>query len=235
MIERYFKDYKASKKQKLTKLDLAILEMYFRNSSKTVYDVYVYYRARRRKSLPYFQDLLRGLVKCTPANTIAFRCLSAAVSPAGVSREQIYKHMRAVLGEVLNERTGRREINAPVAQFQDIVRRIERLARDRGKTALIYRQALPPRCAAQALEFMRDLSKTHDRTSLRALDQAIQSGDLPKLTVVEREAILAMATRLSSTAPASMRVQHKQLEESVAAVEAVLAVRDAAVTTERDE
>lgn len=233
MIHQHLAEHLAKSNNTLTKLDLLSIQMYFDNPDATIIDVARRYSQRRRKTLPYFKELLKGLIKNTPANRVALNALPKAISESGITREEILTMMRKEFGEVLNTRTGRKEIKATPTQFRDIAGRIERIARERGHVALIYRQALPPRCAAAAHYLIETMAQDISKIISKSITVAQTTGEIPKLTNQEKEAIGTMAIRRTRQAPRGSTITHSALVASVEASDAALLER--AANTEKTD
>lgn len=208
----HFKHHKLALNRPLTKLDNEILEAYFFDPKKTIYDLYVSYRSKRRKSLPYFQSLLKGLDKNTPSNRVAYLCVELAVSDGNITREEVIAHMRDVFGEVVNERTGKREIDAPISAYADVERRIHRLASKRDKVAVIHREALPATHGKMLLGAYAVLAKS--------ADQLISSGmesfnEFVPLTPQQKKAGATMVTQLMQSTHKSVRLSKANMVDEV--------------------
>lgn len=211
-MQQHFLAHKANLKGKLTKLDNEILDMYFNDPDKTIYGVYVRFRAQRRKALPYFQYLLKGLDKNTKPNQVAYMCWEAATSPSNITQEAVVAAIRTVYGEVTNERTGRLEINAHNGTYKDVVRRIHRIAARNGKQAIIHPLALPAMYGQRLLPAYQELAKSADLT-IRAGLKLISVG-IP-LTAAEHTAAATMVTRLMANTPETVKLTTSSLQTGV--------------------
>lgn len=205
-----------------TKLDTASRELYFYNPEMTIYQIYVRFRAQRRKSLPHFKKLLRGLDKYVPPNRVAYLCARQAGPDGFVTDEDITEAMRKVYSEVINERTGKMEIDAPLGAYKDICRRIIRIGKKLGKDIIIHRVALPPAHGQLLPSAYAELAQEAGQVIRKGLrDIEIDYS----LTHKESLAGATMVARLLPQSPKSVQITEAALQRSADTVAGLLARR----------
>lgn len=208
---QHFREQEEELDLTLTKIDVASRELYFYDPDMTLRGIYVRHRAQRRKPFSHFQMLLKGLDKYTPPNRVAYCCVRQASPEGYVTVENITKTMRKIYSEVINERTGKMEIDAPLGAYKDICRRIVRVGKKLGKDIIIHREALPPEYGQQILQEFSEYTRIDDQRRqqyMRELSQTIP------LTQQEQAAGASMLIRLSSHTCKSSQFSMDKLQRS---------------------
>ena len=187
--------------------------------------MYVRYRAQRRKTLPHFQKILRGLDKYTCPNRVAYLCARQAGADGFVTDEHITKAMRTVYSEVQNERTGKSEIDAPLGAYKDICTRILRIGKLLNKDIIIHRVALPPAYGQNLPSAYAKIAELAGQVIHKGLREIV--AEYP-LTHKERLAGATMITRLMSHSPKSVQITQSNLQRSADTVAEKLKRREEA-------